>query len=70
MAKSLFDTMSRFKTSLVTPFCSILLILPLHRLFKQLGLILRDIYEGKDVKHDQSKILAKHFFDTMSRFGL
>ena len=26
-------------TSLVTPFCSILLILPLHRLFEQLGLI-------------------------------
>ena len=41
MAKSLFDTMSCFwcMTSLVTSFCSISQILPLHRLCEQLGLI-------------------------------
>ena len=131
MAKSLFDTMSCFwyMTSLVTSFCSISQILPLHRLCEQLGLIFTRYLWGvkmfnmtrgrfwqnifwyhvsfwsmtslvtlfcfvslisplyllflqlkvifyeiliirKVVQHDQRKILANCFFDTMSLFWL
>ena len=42
----------------------ILLIVPLHCLFEQLYLILTKY--RKVVQHDQRKIFAKYFFDTMS----
>ena len=69
LAKSLFDTLIYDVISDI-----ILLYFTNFTTSSPLWTTRLDFYEifmrSKDVQHDQRKILAKHFFDTMSRFDL
>ena len=64
LKKSLFDTMSRFSlmTSFVTSFCSISLILPLHRLFGQLDSNFSKYLQGVKLYNVTWGILWKNLF--------